>query len=206
MWLRTVKKEVFEQGLKPKSLGPMLSVLPSSSPLARAAQRQRCIHTLTPSVYLDDICLKCYRNASVCVRHTVKPNNAEKSEFKGPPPLSQDLDLRSWKLCLGNLLFLVKQRITFVWWRFIGTSLPNHDLTSRTKDLTPRSLQQLITPLPHLSHKRALLKAFGGFGGFKTWATHLLAWPCKKPFSVPNSNVLVLLALTVRQTHGLAFQ
>ena len=59
-------------------------------------------------------------------------------------------------------------------------------LTSRTKALTPESLQQLTMSLPHLSKKRALLKAFGEWGGFKTWATHLLAWPCNKPFSVPS--------------------
>lgn len=29
--------------------------------------------------------------------------------------------------------------MTFVWWTFIGMSLADHDLTSRTKDLTPRS-------------------------------------------------------------------
>ena len=50
---------------------------------------------------------------------------------------------------------------------FTGTLSPGHDLTSRTKDLTPRSLQQLTTPLPHLSYKRALLKAFGEFRVFK---------------------------------------
>ena len=40
-------------------------------------------------------------------------------------------------------------------------------MTSRTKDLTPRSLHQLTTPLPHLPYKRALLKAFWEFGVFK---------------------------------------
>ena len=57
------------------------------------------------------------------------------------PLLSQDWDLRGWKLCLGTLPFLPGQRITFIWYRLTGTSWLNHDLISRTKDLTPRSLQ-----------------------------------------------------------------
>ena len=65
---------------------------------------------------------------------------------------------------LGPCPFLSGQRITFVWQKFTGTLLPDHDLTSRTKDLTPRSLLQLTIPLPHLSCKRALLKAFREFG------------------------------------------
>ena len=68
------------------------------------------------------------------------------------PPLSQDLDLGGWGLSLGTCLSLSEQR-RFVWWRFTGTSLPDYDLTSRTKGLTPRNLQQPTTPLPHLSRK-----------------------------------------------------
>ena len=59
-------------------------------------------------------------------------------------------------------------------------------------------------PLPHLFYKRVLLKAFGEFGVFKAWATSLPVWPCNKPFSVPDSEVLVF-GLTVRRAHGLAF-
>ena len=40
-------------------------------------------------------------------------------------------------------------------------------LTSRTQDLTPRSLQQLTPPLPHFSCKRVLLRILGEFGAFK---------------------------------------
>ena len=56
---------------------------------------------------------------------------------------------------------------------------------------------------PHFAFKRALLKAFSNSGALKTWATHLLAWPCNKPFSVPNSSALLLFALNVHWAHGL---
>ena len=35
-----------------------------------------------------------------------------------------------------------------VWCRFTEASIPDRDWTPRTRDLTPRSLQQLTTPLP----------------------------------------------------------
>ena len=48
--------------------------------------------------------------------------------------------------CQDRVTFSVNnKRITFIWWRFTGKLLPDHDLTPRTKDLTPRSLQQLTT-------------------------------------------------------------
>ena len=49
--------------------------------------------------------------------------------------------------CALGLCSLPEQTITFIRKRFIGTSLPAHDLTSRTKDLTPRSLQQSMVSL-----------------------------------------------------------
>jgi len=52
--------------------------------------------------------------------------------------------------CALGLCFLPEQTITFIRKRFIGTSLPAHDLTSRTKDLTPRSLQQLTMSMVSL--------------------------------------------------------
>jgi len=52
---------------------------------------------------------------------------------------------------LGPFPFLSEQRIMFVSKRFTGACLPDHNLTSRTKALTPRSLQQLTTLLHHLS-------------------------------------------------------
>ena len=51
---------------------------------------------------------------------------------RGPPSLSQDLDLWGLKLSLGTLPFLVKTENN-VFERFIGTSLPDRDLTSRIK-------------------------------------------------------------------------
>ena len=36
-------------------------------------------------------------------------------------------------------------------------------------------------------------RAFRECGVFKAGATHLLAWPCSKPFSAPNSDVLVVV-------------
>ena len=77
----------------------------------------------------------------------------------GAPPLSQGLDLGGQKSSLGTLPFLVRENnICF------GGGLQEYgDLTSRTKDLT-RSLQQPTMPLPHLSYKRALLKASRSLG------------------------------------------
>ena len=49
-----------------------------------------------------------------------------------PPSLSQDLDLGGLKLSLGTLPFLVRTENN-VFERFIGTLLPDHDLTSRVK-------------------------------------------------------------------------
>lgn len=66
-----------------------------------------------------------------------------------PPSLSQDLDLGGLKLSLGTLPFLVRTENN-VFERFIGTSLPDHDRTSRTKALIQGSLQGLTT-LPLLS-------------------------------------------------------
>ena len=68
-------------------------------------------------------------------------------------------------MSLGTLPFRVRTENNI----FFGGSLQElRDLTvtSRTKDLTPRSLQRLTTPLPYLSYKRALLKAFGELGDF----------------------------------------
>lgn len=52
---------------------------------------------------------------------------------------------KTWTLegegwALGPWPSLSEQR-SFVWWRFTGTSLPDYDLSSRTKGLTPRNLQ-----------------------------------------------------------------
>ena len=47
------------------------------------------------------------------------------------------------------------------------------------------------------------MKAFSNVGICRTWATHLLAWPCNKPFSVPSSKVWVLFGLAVCWAHGL---
>lgn len=84
---------------------------------------------------------------------------------------------------------------------FTGTWWPEWTV-ARTKDPIPRSLQQLTMALSQLAFRRALLKAFGKFGLFKAWATHLPAWPCNKHFCVPNSTVLVVFGLTVRQEHS----
>ena len=80
----------------------------------------------------------------------------------------------------------------------MGTSLPNHDLTSRTKDLTPRLLQQLTVPLPHFSQKRGLLIDFRELGEFQTLATHLLAGPCNNPLPATSD----LTNLWVLQVQG----
>ena len=54
-----------------------------------------------------------------------------------------------------------------------------------------RSFQQPTMPLPQLVFQSAFLKPFEEFRVWGTWATHLPAWPCNKPFSASNSKVSV---------------
>ena len=54
-----------------------------------------------------------------------------------------------------------------------------------------------VTLLPCLAFKNVLLKAFRESGVWGLWATCLFAWPCNKPFSAPNTDVLVCLACTL---------
>ena len=61
---------------------------------------------------------------------------------------------------MGPCPFLSEQIMTLFWKRFTGTSLVCYALTSRTNDLTSRSLQQLTKALPPFSYERAFLKAF----------------------------------------------
>ena len=44
-------------------------------------------------------------------------------------------------------------------------------------------------PLPHLTYKTDLLKAFKEFGGLGAEGIHLLVWFCNKFLSAPNSNL-----------------
>ena len=73
--------------------------------------------------------------------------------------------------------------------------------------INQRIMHKLIThpetPFPHLAFKNALLKPSGEFGVLGARAIRLLAWPLNKPFSAPNSDVLVLFGLTVRGAHEL---
>ena len=102
----------------------------------------------------------------------------------------------AWNVQDSLTLTWPEQRITFVLLGVYRNILtwPTWT-TARTKDTTPRSLQQLTTPLPQLAFKRALLTAFGKFRLFKAGATRLLTRPCNKPFSAPNCNVSVLFGL-----------
>ena len=61
---------------------------------------------------------------------------------------------------MPHLAFLVRTEMSISLVRLTDTSWPDCDLTSGTKDLTPRNLQQLTMSQPHLSYKRAFLKAF----------------------------------------------
>ena len=72
-----------------------------------------------------------------------------------------------------DLPFLVRTDNNIHMVQITGTSVSDHDRTSRTKDLTPRGFQQLTTPLPHLAYKMALWTAFRKFWSFfKARATH----------------------------------
>ena len=117
--------------------------------------------------------------------------------WMGPLPLSRAWALEGERWAWWPCPVLSEQRITFVWWRFMGTLWP----ATRTQDLTPRSLQQLTTPLPHLSDERLELKAFREFGVFWAWTTHPLAGPRTKPFSAPNSDLWVLFDPAVHWAH-----
>ena len=56
-------------------------------------------------------------------------------------------------------------------------------------------------PLPYLSWKKSFAESFWRMGFFKAWVTCLLAWPCNKPFSAPNSDILVVFGLIVCWAH-----
>ena len=87
---------------------------------------------------------------------------------------------------LGPGPFLSEQRITFG--GVYGSLRP--DLKNKGSDT--KKLQQLPVPLPHLSYKRALLKAFREFGVFKGLSHPLLCMAPNKPLFVPHSHILVL--------------
>ena len=56
-----------------------------------------------------------------------------------------------------------------------------------------------MTRIPHPAFKGALLKPLGSSEVLRVEATHLLAWPCNKPFSAPNSSIsLCLASLSIR--------
>ena len=99
-------------------------------------------------------------------------------------------------MCLENLPFLVRTETNIGF----GGKTQLYDLTSRTKALTPRSLQTTHAP-PSLFIEKGFAKSVQGVRG----ATHLLAWPCSKPFIAPDSDVLVLFGLTVLRAQGLGF-
>ena len=102
-----------------------------------------------------------------------KPREQGNWPSQEPRLFSPGLDLEGWELNFGTVPFLVRleNNICLVEAsRNIGIWPP------RTKNLTPRSLQQLTTPLHHLSYERALLKVFRDLGFFcffffKAWAT-----------------------------------
>ena len=71
------------------------------------------------------------------------------------------------------------------------TLLPHHQ---PTKELCKIYLIMYLATFPSLIWllKMLCLKPFRELGIFKAWVTHLLAWPCNKPSSAPNSEILVV--------------
>ena len=57
--------------------------------------------------------------------------------WAGTPPLSQDLDLRRWKLSLGTLLFFIRTENNICFGEVYRNLVTLPGPTSRTKDLTP---------------------------------------------------------------------
>ena len=114
-------------------------------------------------------------------------------------PLSHDLDLRRWQLCLGTWPFLIRSgnNIYLV-------KIYRNILTWPWPDLKNKGFDTKFAPANHTPPSPFLQKGFtessGAFGVFMAWATHFLAWPCDKHFSVPDSNVLVSFGLTVSGT------
>ena len=71
------------------------------------------------------------------------------------------------------------------------TLLPHH---KPTKELCKIYLIMYLATFPSLTWllKMLCLKPFRELGIFKAWVAHLLAWPCNKPSSAPNSKILVV--------------
>ena len=100
------------------------------------------------------------------------------------------------------------------WWSwahnpqtFWRLRINNVNCSVTTPSNNQRTVHEQITYpvmlLPPLAFKNAFLKSFGEFGVLRGMShPFLLAWPCNKLFSAPNSNVL-LFGLTVHQAHEL---
>ena len=102
-------------------------------------------------------------------------------------------------MSLEILSFLVRTENSIHLETFTGTLLPDHDLTSRTKNLTPGSLQ----PLTSLFPGKGFAETFGEFGVFKVGATRLLASCSNKPFSALDSEDSASFGLAVPVAHRL---
>lgn len=97
-------------------------------------------------------------------------------------------------LCLGTWPFLSEWRISSD--GDLQEKGPDHDLTSRTKLRHQKCLPTTHKSLSHLTKKRALMRASGSSGFLR----HEPPFPCgvlNTPFSVPDSDVLVLVGLSV---------
>ena len=100
-----------------------------------------------------------------------------------------------------------------------GTEDPTQveDGSSRlsTRFLEPRPVTSPATSQKKVTHPAALTPSFAyknfspktirEFEVFEHEPPILLAWPCSKPFSAPNSDILVCLASPVQRAHTLVF-
>ena len=120
------------------------------------------------------------------------------------PPLSQDLDLRRWKLCLGTPPFLVRTENLF------GGGLQGRCYMTMTWSQEQRIWHQEVcnnSPCPSLTFPRKGLcwKLSGSFG-FLRHKSLSSCMALSKPLSAPNPDVLVMISFTVCWAHELVFQ
>ena len=127
--------------------------------------------------------------------------------IEGDPQTSPNLSL-SWigytlaknpmdPFAFGSLVMSKVNVFKKFWWKEVNwKDLAYVDSCKKQRISTLRSLWQLTTPLPQLAFISALLKPFQDSGDWEARATCLLACPCNKPFSAPNSKVFGLFGFT----------
>ena len=90
----------------------------------------------------------------------------------------------------------------------------NFRLTTRCREYCPvtsptnqKKVTHLAAHTPNLAYKNFPPITIGEFEVFEYKSPILFAWPCSKPFSAPNSDILVyLISLCIRHTKFVELQ